>query len=192
MKIALIGFMGSGKTSVGHKLAKLLDFEFMEMDTIVLERAKFRNMKELFSAKGEIHLREWEIAVAKEWQEKGKTVISTGGGVVMNKIITDYLKEGNGTVIYLHAPFTVLAERVVKDKTPRPLFENAQEAYRLYRFRLPMYKKYADMTIRTKGKNSERIAEEIVLKLHKNQPANLKDKSLLKEAVELIMKIRAV
>ena len=190
MKISLIGFMGSGKTSVGHELSTLLNFEFIEMDRIVLERAHYHDMKELFAKKGEIHLREWEISLAKEWQKKDNAIISTGGGVVMNKIITDYLKEQNGTVIYLHAPFAILNARVVKDNTPRPLFENGQEAYMLYRLRLPLYKKYADMTIRTKGKNSERIAQEIVLKLYKNQTADLKDKNLLKETVEQIMKIR--
>lgn len=192
MKISLIGFMGSGKTTVGEELAKILGFEFIEMDKVVLARSSYNNMKELFEKKGEIHLREWEVSLAKEWQNKEQAIISTGGGVVMNKIITDFLKVQNGTVIYLHAPFMILQDRVVKDKTPRPLFKNTQEAYKLFRFRLPLYKKYADMTIRTKGKNSERIAEEIVLKLYQNQPTDLKDKSLLKETVEQIMKIRSI
>lgn len=190
MKISLIGFMGSGKTSVGHELAKLLRYEFIEMDKVVLERTKCRDMEELFEKKGELHLREWEVALAKEWQLEEKRVISTGGGVVMNKIITDYLKEKNGTVIYLHAHFTILEERVIKDKTPRPLFRNANEAYKLFRFRLPLYKKYADVTIRTKGKDTKQIAEEIVLKLYKNKQSKMKNVSPLKEVVEQIIKIR--
>ncbi|QQS43913.1 shikimate kinase [Candidatus Roizmanbacteria bacterium] len=192
MKIALIGFMGSGKTTVGEALANMLGFEFVEMDKVVLEKTNFRDMQELFSKNGEIYLREWEIALAKEWQEKEKTVISTGGGVVMNNIIPEYLKKNNGHVIFLHASFQTLEQRVIKDKTPRPLFGNVRDAYRLYHFRLPLYKKYADMTIRTKGKDAVKIAKEIVLKLYKNEPADLKDKSLLKEVVEQIMNIRAL
>ena len=190
MKISLIGFMGSGKTSVGHELAKILGFEFVEMDTVVLERAKFKNMQELFDSQGETHLREWEISLAKEWQKKENAVISTGGGVVMNRIIIDYLKKGKSHIVFLHAPFTTLEARVVTDKTPRPLFRNGTEAYRLLRFRLPLYKRYSDFIIRTKGKNPQKIAQEIILKLYKNESPEANEASPLREVVEQIMKVR--
>lgn len=190
MNISLIGFMGSGKTSVGIALANLLKFEFIEMDRMILDRTKFVNMKELFEVKGELFLREWEITLAKELQHNKKTVISTGGGVVMNKIVTDYLKTDKGQIVLLHAPFKTLEERISKDTTPRPLFENTYEAYKLFRYRLPLYKKYADLIIRTKGKTAQNIAREIVLKLYENQPSDMKDISPLKETVEQIIKVR--
>ncbi len=192
MKISLIGFMGSGKTSVGTALAEKLHFEFIEMDKVVLERTNFKDMKHLFLEKGEHFLREWEIRLAREWQDKEHVVISTGGGVVMNKIVTDYLKKNGGQVIFLHTPFQELEERVIKDKTPRPLFEDSKAARKLYRFRLPLYKAYRDLIIRTKGKTAEGISHEIILKLYKTNQATTADLSPLKKAVDQIMEMRKI
>lgn len=161
MKIALIGFMGSGKSTIARELGKQLGKEVIEMDSVVLERTNSANMAEVFEKGGEILLREWEIALAKEWRNASDVVISTGGGVVMNKIILDYLEENDGVVIFLHTSFDTIKLRILKDNTPRPLFQHEEEAQKLYEFRLPLYKQYSDHEINCDTKSVEEIVAEI-------------------------------
>lgn len=172
MKIILIGFMGSGKTSVGRSLAKKLNINFIEMDEEILHRSGFNNMKTLFAQKGEVFLREWEIQLAKEFSSLSNLVISTGGGVVMNSIIFEYLKKGDHNVVYLQAPYESHVRRVSKDKTPRPLFDNIENANKLYKFRLPLYENYSDLAIQTEDKSISEIVDEIIIKTYGNISKN--------------------
>lgn len=162
MKLSLIGFMGSGKTSVSQQLAKKLGLNCMEMDWFALQQNGCADMAALFEKGGEILLRETEIELARDWRDARDVVISTGGGVVMNKIITDYLKENDGRVIFLHVPFETIRERIKIDTTPRPLFEDADAARDLYNFRLPLYKRYADIVVETEDKSIDEIVEIIM------------------------------
>ena len=165
MKIILIGFMGSGKTAVAEQLGNKLNIDSIEMDAIVLERNKTKDMDELFKKGGEILLLEWEIALAKEWRDIEHAIISTGGGVVLNKIILDYLRVPNGSVVFLDVPFRLIQNRVGLDKTARPLFTNIKSAFELFKHRLPLYKKYSDIIIKAHDKEPQQIAEEIIKKL---------------------------
>lgn len=162
MKIILTGFMGSGKSAVAMELANRLNHHVLEMDNVVLERNRVKDMRELFDKGDEVLLRQWEIRLAEEWRDIEHAIISTGGGVVINKIILDYLKEGGGKTVFLHAPFHVLSERIKKDTTQRPLFQNLKTAEDLYNFRLPLYKKYADIIIHAEQKPVSKIVEEII------------------------------
>jgi len=157
--------MGSGKTAVGQQLGKRLNLDVIEMDAIVLERNKLKDMDELFKIGGELLLREWEIKLAKEWRDLENAIISTGGGVVMNKIILDYLCQPFGSVIFLDVPFEVIKKRVFSDQIARPLFKNVKQAFELFSHRLPLYKRYADITIKSHGKDPDVIATEILTKL---------------------------
>jgi len=157
--------MGSGKTAVAKELGEKLNIDTIEMDAIVLERNKSRDMEELFKKGGEILLREWEIALAKEWRDIEHAIISTGGGVVLNKIILDYLREPNGNVVFLDVPFNLIQQRVKLDKTARPLFIDIKSALKLFKHRLPLYKKYSDIIIKSHNKEPRQIAEEIIKKL---------------------------
>lgn len=160
MKIILIGFMGSGKTSIAKKLENLLKLPILEMDERVLQKTETSNMHEVFAKGGELLLRETEIAIAQEWAKATLSIISTGAGVVLNKIVLDYLKKPFGKIVFLNAPFKTLAERLVGD-TSRPLFKNHAEAEALYHFRLPLYLKYADQIVEVEHKSVEEIAQEI-------------------------------
>ncbi len=165
MKIILIGFMGSGKTAVALELSGKTGHDVIEMDALILEKTKSKNMKELFDKGGEVLLREWEIRLAKELRDIENAIISTGGGVVLNKIILDYLKEPNGNIVFLDVPFKVIQERVSQDKTERPLFSDVKSAFNLFKHRLPLYKKYSDLIIKSHDKEPIQIAEEIIKKL---------------------------
>ena len=160
MKIILIGFMGSGKSSVGKRLGHLLKLPILEMDDLVFKKTNTKNMHEVFAKGGELLLRKTEIEIAQEYASTNNRVISTGAGIVLNKIILDYLKEPNGKIFFLNATFQTLAVRLADDIS-RPLFKNSLEAESLYHFRQPLYLKYADQVIEVEKKSVEEIAQEI-------------------------------
>lgn len=160
MKIVLIGFMGSGKTTVAKSLSKLLGISFIEMDDLVYQKTESRNMQEVFAKGGELLLRETEIAIAKECGSKDNLIISTGGGVVLNKIILDYLREKGAIVVFLNAQFDTIAKRLKSDKK-RPLFTDLITAKERYDFRLPLYLHYADEIVNTDSLSTEKISMKI-------------------------------
>jgi len=162
MKIILIGFMGSGKSSVAKRLGHLLKLPILEMDELVFQKTNTKNMHAVFAKGGELLLRETEIAIAQEYASTDNIVISTGAGVVLNKIILDYLKLKNSDVkiFFLNTTFQTIAVRLADDAL-RPLFKNIDEAESLYHFRQPLYLKYADQVVEVDKKSIEEIAQEI-------------------------------
>ncbi len=160
MNIVLIGFMGSGKSTVAQHLSKLLGFAPIEMDELVYRKTDTQNMHEVFAKGGESLLRETEIAIAKEYASKENLIISTGGGVVLNKIILDYFKKTGGKVIFLNASFDRIVKRIEGDYS-RPLFKDLTVAQKLYDFRLPLYLNYADEVIDVDSRSAEEIALKI-------------------------------
>ncbi len=157
--------MGSGKTEVGKMLSEKLEEKYSEMDILLLEKSGEKSINDIFEKFGEIRFRELEIAVAKDLQEEIQGVIATGGGVVMNKIIIDYLKQHDGVVIYLKTSFDHICERLQGDMT-RPLFKDREKAKELYAFREPLYRHYANITIETENKTVDSIADELIDTLH--------------------------
>ena len=160
MNIILIGFMGSGKSTVAKSLSELLNLPFLEMDDLVYQKTNTQNMDEVFALGGEILLRETEIEIAKEYAEKKNGIISTGGGVILNKITLDYFKKTGGKVIFLNARFDTIVKRL-EGTNSRPLFKEIKSAQKLYHFRLPMYFHYADVVIDVDSKPVENIALQI-------------------------------
>lgn len=152
--------MASGKSVVGSMLAQLLDVPLVEMDERVVAASKRQDVKEIFAQNGETAFRELEIQVAGSLQSLTSGVISTGGGVVMNKIILDYLRT-DGVVVFLTASFENILQRIEKEDT-RPLFTDQESLKKLYDLRLPLYRAYADVIVATDGKPVASIAEEII------------------------------
>ncbi len=165
MKIVLIGFMGSGKSTVAKALSKLLGLDLVEMDELVCQKTNAANMHEIFARGGELLLRETEIAVAKEITLKRDLVVSTGGGVPLNKIILDYFKEEGAKVVFLNAGFEKIVERLEGDFL-RPLFANRMEAKKMYDFRLPLYINYADEVVEVDSYSPDQIAGQIKELIH--------------------------
>lgn len=163
--VVLIGFMGSGKSTVGKKLAETLEIEWLDMDTEIEER-EGQLITEIFSEKGEAYFRALETQYIKELIQAEKKVISTGGGVVLNDENIEILKK-IGMVIFLHADSEQIMEHLNEDNT-RPLLqgENVKEKVKtLLEQRDPLYLSSADIIIQTTGKDVDHIIEEIMLLL---------------------------
>ena len=122
-KIFLIGFMGSGKTTHGKKLAKVLDKPFIDLDNYI-EKKENLSISEIFSTKGEDYFREKESEYLKQVIARyPKSVVSLGGGAACFKNnITQILK--GGTVIYIEMPAESLHYRLTQSETQRPLLQN--------------------------------------------------------------------
>jgi shikimate kinase len=121
-KIFLIGYMGSGKTTIGKRLAKDLGLQFIDLDAFIENRYR-KSILEIFTEKGEINFREIEKKALLEVVQFENTVVSTGGGApcffdnmsVMNEV---------GTTIYLEASIDELSERLSVSKEKRPLLQD--------------------------------------------------------------------
>lgn len=161
MKIILIGFMGSGKSTIAERLADMLDIKSIEMDELVLAKSKRKSIKEIFEKDGEDCFRELEAEVSSDLSKRDDVIIASGGGVGANKDLLGIL---DGVSIYLEADFSEIEKRLKDDKT-RPLFKDIKEAKKLYDKREPLYKKNADHVIITEGKKVDDIVQEIIKNL---------------------------
>ena len=162
--IAMIGFMGVGKTSVARALATRLGKEFVEMDAIIEQKAG-KSTPEIFQQDGEIAFRELEIAVAKEVSRRQNAVIACGGGVVLNRINIDRLKQ-ECIIVYLSAAPSVILERT--SGSDRPLLRTEDRAFavrKLLEFRQPFYERAADIEIDTSELDVDAVAEQIITRI---------------------------
>ena len=160
--IFLIGFMGSGKTTVAKLLNSKWGFAVFDMDKIIEERAKM-SIPEIFATYGEAHFRNLETELAIELQGQRSAVISCGGGTAMRKENVAAMKK-SGKVVFLAASPETIYERV-KDSEDRPLIENNKTIpyiAQLLETRRPAYEEAADLTIHTDGKTAMEICEELI------------------------------
>lgn len=122
--IILVGFMGTGKTTIGKRLAEQTQMPLVDMDALIEKRAK-KSISQIFADEGEAHFRTLERALAKELTTQNNLIISTGGGIVLNpNNISDFETSGL-TVCLMASPETIL-ERIKHD-TSRPLLAGDKE-----------------------------------------------------------------
>ncbi len=172
--ITLIGFMGTGKTVVGKTLAERLGKKFVELDSLIEQKAG-KSIPKIFQQAGEVTFRELEIEVTKEVSEDKNQVIACGGGIVLNKINIDRLK-GDSVIVYLTAASGVILKRVSAGDEARPLLEVANPALtiqELLRFRKPFYERAADITINTSKLSVNSIAEQIISQVKQDENFSL-------------------
>lgn len=119
MKIFLIGFMGSGKTTLGKKLAQKLGFSFADLDERISAYTG-KTISELFASLGEAGFRKLEQEILHTTQKEDKLVVSTGGGAPCFFDNMDWMNR-EGKTVYLHVAPKALASRLEQSKTERPL-----------------------------------------------------------------------
>jgi len=120
-RIYIIGFMGSGKTTAGKKLASLLGWSFVDLDKAI-EEFSGKTIPEIFSEKGEDFFRKVESSVLKNLNNEINIVVSTGGGTPCNGDNMEYMLK-TGLTIYLKLTPGQLKSRLVEAKEDRPLIK---------------------------------------------------------------------
>lgn len=160
--IVLIGFMGSGKSTISHALSQIFAMDVIEMDQVIADREGM-SISEIFEVHGEEYFRNLETELLRELQNRKGVVISCGGGVPMRDENVIEMKK-NGKVILLTAsPETILNR--VKNNHDRPLLENNKNVTfisELMEKRRNKYEAAADIVIQTDGKSAFEICEEII------------------------------
>jgi len=157
----LIGFMGSGKTTVGICLSRRLGMRFVDID-VEIQKYEGMSINSIFEQKGEEYFREIETFVTRRVSGFENTVIATGGGSLLNPESYESLKEC-GVIIWLKTDLDVIKARLVQS-SERPLLEIHEDIDELYRQREALYEKM-DMTIDTGDLTVDQIVDEICSRL---------------------------
>lgn len=172
MKVIVLGYMGSGKTAVGKRLAPFLDMEFVDLDDLLAQKGE-RSILNLFKEKGEVYFRKLENQVLRELlDETGGKVISLGGGTPCYGNNLELIKKSSAKSIYLKTGLETLTKRLFAERSTRPLishYENEtdlEDFVRKHLFERTYYYQQSDIIIETDGKSVEKIVEEILLVLN--------------------------
>lgn len=163
--IYLIGFMGSGKTTISQELAKKLKIAVYDTDREIVKLAG-KTINEIFAIDGEEKFRDLESEVLHS-MPLSDAVVSTGGGIIGSEKNRLFLKE-KMNVVFLNADFSTIMERL-KDDDTRPLLsqDNVEAAEKLYNLRLPLYREAANIEVGASGKSVSTIVDEIIQRMKK-------------------------
>ncbi|MCL2576063.1 MAG: shikimate kinase [Defluviitaleaceae bacterium] len=158
--IALVGMMGVGKSTIGAMLAKALDMGFFDIDAQI-ELEQKTSIAEIFNTHSEEYFRMLEHEQCKKIPQIHNTVISTGGGTILNPKNTKILQE-NSTVIYLSANEQTLQNRLVGTTAlARPLLQQSS-IIQILKNRQNLYKQIAHHTITTDKKTPQDVLSQIL------------------------------
>ncbi|MDB5385659.1 MAG: aroK [Planctomycetaceae bacterium] len=169
MVITLIGYRGSGKSTVAKPLAARLGWNWIDADAVIEERAQ-RTIREIFAAEGEPAFREWERQVLASLLCQKNLVIAAGGGAILNEETRNLMRQ-SGPVIWLQADIETLYVRIHEDVTTaerRPNLTNLgakEEIARVLQVREPLYQSSATLVIDTEGLTIESIVNKILEQL---------------------------
>ena len=157
--VAIVGYMGSGKTTLGRLLAGALALEFVDLDRTVVKKAG-QGIPEIFAGRGEQHFRDLEHEALLEAMDRGTpSVVACGGGVVVRPDNRALLRDVK--TVFLREGMDVLFRRT---RGPgRPLRAASREEFeRRYAERLPFYREVADIEVSVDGRPPAEVAEEVL------------------------------
>jgi len=155
--VFLVGFMGSGKTTIGSALSRLLSAEFLDLDETLASR-EGRSVARIIQESGEPYFRELEARLLKELRGRDRLVVACGGGTYTHAPSRAII-ESSGTSVWLQVPLALALERCV-DGPARPLLRGPEQAEALYRERLPAYRQAA-LHLAIEGLTAEQAAARI-------------------------------
>jgi shikimate kinase len=161
VNLALIGFMGTGKSSVGRLVAEQLHFDYLDTDELIQTRAG-RTITDIFDGEGETAFRKLEQQLVSELAARKRTVISTGGGLPTNPVNLASLKT-HALVVCLWASPGKIWERV-RNQTHRPLLRSPNPQAKIHELlaaREPFYRQ-ADVLVNTDLRSAREVAQQVV------------------------------
>lgn len=159
--IVLIGMPGVGKSTVGVILAKVLGYQFVDADLVIQKREK-RLLREIIEEDGlDGFLQAEERANIQIADEAEQSVVATGGSVVYCENAMERLSK-TGTLVYLKLGYEQLQKRLGNLKGRGVVLKDGQDLKSLYEERIPLYEKYADMTIDEENLDVEQTLQKIV------------------------------
>src|SRR5208337_3969707 len=138
-QIYLLGFMGSGKSTVGELLSRELRWPFIDLDTVI-EAGQGVSIREIFERSGEPFFRQLERAALTEVSKIEPAVIALGGGTFAYEHNVELIRETGGATIWLDCPLETLRQRCAGMQN-RPLFRDPEALERLLDLRLPCYRR---------------------------------------------------
>lgn len=162
--IILIGFMGTGKTTIGQELAKRLNCNFVDIDQEIVE-FEGRSINDIFATSGEMYFRKIETETLKKTLANISGVVATGGGIILSKENRQIISEGQ--TILLEASIEEIYHRL-SDNSDRPLLkadnitEVKEKMEKLLRERKGLYHSLGAVTINTDNKTISEIVNEII------------------------------
>ncbi len=157
--IYLLGFMGSGKTTVGKLLAQELSWPFIDLDAVI-EAGQGLSIREIFENSGEPFFRQLERAALVEAAKTAPSVIALGGGTFAQQANIDFIREAGGSTVWLDSAPEVLWERC-EGIDNRPLFRDPASFTQLLLQRLPFYR-LAQYRISTDGREPADVVQQIL------------------------------
>src|ERR687890_2496580 len=157
--VAIVGYMGSGKTTLGRLLARAMSLEFVDLDRAIVKRAG-KGIPEIFAEHGEKHFRDLEHRALLQALDGGTPrVVACGGGTVVRPDNRTLLRDV--TTVFLREDTEVLYQRT--RGTERPLRAASLEEFELrYAERLPLYREVADIEVEADGRPAAKVAEEVL------------------------------
>ena len=158
-QIYLLGFMGSGKSTVGELLSRELQWPFIDLDTVI-EAGQGVSIAEIFERSGEPFFRQLERAALAEVVKTEPAVIALGGGTFVYEANLELIRETGGATIWLDCPAETLRQRCATMQN-RPLFRDPESFLRLLDLRLPYYR-MAEFRVATEGLGPREVAEQIL------------------------------
>jgi shikimate kinase len=169
--LALIGFMGTGKSCVGRLAADMLHFTFLDTDNVIKARAG-KPINDIFAQDGEPAFRQWERRIVEELTRRDRTVIATGGGLPADEATLASLKT-HALVICLWASPETIWERV-RGHEHRPLLNEPDPLAKIHQLlaaREPHYRQ-ADVLVNTEMRSVREVAQQVIHQFHMAQAAH--------------------
>jgi shikimate kinase len=163
--VALVGYMGAGKTTVGRALAERTGWRFDDLDSLI-EQHEGRRVHEIFAREGESTFRQLEAWLLRDrLRQPGPAVLALGGGAFLQVEVQNLLAEAGMRTVFLDAPVEELFRRCLEPGADRPLRGDAQQFRERYERRRPTYLK-AVLCVQTGGRAVGEIVEEIMARLN--------------------------
>jgi len=171
MKIVLLGYMASGKSTIGREISKKLDMKFIDLDDYISKREK-RSISEIFKVEGEIYFRKIESSYLGEiLNSKDSFILSLGGGTPCYSNNMEVILNSEASSIYVKVDIKTLASRLTTEKNKRPLVADLEdnkliEFVAKHLFERRFFYEQASITVNTEDKSIEEIITEIRILLY--------------------------